>query len=329
MDQGTHNLRRAGNKPMTIERIPIADDREEWRTLRRKHVTASILAALPTFRCHPYRTPLSVYMEKRGVEFPERDNKVMRRGRIFEPAVPKAVSEERPQWHLEEVGAYYCDFQARTGASPDYFIFGDPRGRGVLQCKTLNRDAYEEDWLNGTMAPAWVVLQVRLETMMTEAAFGVIAGLTVESYDPQLALIEVPRDAVAEREIEKAIQDFWHDVDAGKEPDPVFGTDTDLIRKLTGREESGLTFDGRLRNDLPDMLEQRALLKARMKRDEARCTEIDDEIRFTMGAAESVVGLRNWGITYRTRTVSGYTVETKTRRQLDIRDKRPKEERPQ
>jgi predicted phage-related endonuclease len=315
----------------TISRLLLPDSErtDAWRALRQKHVTASIVAALPAFHCHPYKTPLKLYMEKRGLYLPERDNKVMRRGRIFEPAVPKAVSEERPEWCLEEVAAYFYDEQERVGATPDYWIFGDMRGRGVLQCKTLNRDAYETEWLDGTEAPRWIVLQVRLETMMTGAAFGAIAGLTVESYDPKLALIDVPREAAAEQEIMEAVRAFWHDVDAGNEPDPIYGADSEQIRRLTGQEQPGATFDAAGRNDLPDLLEQRALLKARMNRDEARCTEIEDEIRFTMGGAERIVGLPNWSITYKTRTRAARFVPANSWRQLDIRDKRPKQERPQ
>src|SRR5215467_5824874 len=219
--------------------LPDSQRTEAWKTLRQKHVTASILGALPAFRCHPYRTPLKVYMEKRGLELPEQDNKVMRRGRIFEPAVPKAVIEERPDWCLEEVKAYFYDEQERVGATPDYWLFGDMRGRGVLQCKTLHRDAYEDDWLGGTEPPRWIVLQTRLETMMTNAAFGMIAGLTIDSYDPKLALIEVPRNAAAEQEIKDAIRSFWRDVDAGKEPDPIYGADSEQIRRLTAKEQPG------------------------------------------------------------------------------------------
>ena len=313
-----------------INRIALDDiSHEEWLERRKKHVTASIVAALPAFRCHPYKTPLKLYMEKRGLEIPERDNKVMRRGRIFEPAVPKAILEEHPDLCLEEVAAYFYDDAERIGATPDYFVFGDPRGRGVLQCKTLTRDAYETDWLDGTEAPRWIVLQARFEAMMTEAAFGLIAGLTVESYDPKLALIDIPRDPAAEQEITNAIRAFWHDVDVGNEPSPIYGTDSDEIRRLMTKEQPGTVLDASGFNDLPEILAQRAVLKARMNRDKDRCQEIDDEIRFRMGTAEKIVGLPGWNVTNRTRTTAGYVVEERTARVLDIRDKRPKEERPQ
>jgi len=314
---------------MTIKRMPLPDGpNEEWRELRRKHVTASILGALPAFHCHDYRTPLRIYMEKRGLEIPERETKVMRSGRIFESSVSKAVAEERPEWHLEQVGAYYFDEDTRTGATPDYFIFGDPRGRGVLQAKTVDREKYEVDWLNGTLAPRWIELQVRLETMMTGAHFGAIAALTIERYDPKLGLIDVPRDAAAEEEIKEAIRSFWHDVEVGNEPDPIFGDDSEIIKRLTDKESAGAVLDARGHNDLPELLAQRAALKARMRKDDERCVEIDDEIRFRMGTAEKIVGLKGWSVTYRTRHVAGYTVEPRTGRQLDIRDHRPPEERP-
>ena len=311
-----------------IERRPIVP-REDWLCWHREHVTASVVAALPAFNCHPFVTPLRLYVEKRGLEFPERDSAVMRRGRWFEPAIPKAIAERRHDWTIEAPDTYFCDPELRLGATPDFLIFDDPRGLGVLQAKTVAPPVFERDWLGGTDIPRWIVLQIRLETMLTEAAFGVVGALLVDAYNPEIALLEVPRDPIEEQAILAANRQFWNDVADGKEPDPEFGKDSDLIRAMTPREIPGTSIDVGHNNELPAMLEQRANLIARMDQDKARCKAIEDEIRFLMGDAEIALGLPDWKITYRTSRVEGYTVKPREQRVLRIYDKRPLEQRPQ
>jgi len=135
---------------MTVEHRTITS-RDEWLRWRRQDVTASVVGAL--FGVHPYTTALRIYAEKRGVEFPDADNKTMRRGRWLEPAVATAVEEERPDWKLRAPRLYLRDPDLRLGCTPDYFIEGDPRGLGVLQCKTVAPSVYARDWLGGSEIP--------------------------------------------------------------------------------------------------------------------------------------------------------------------------------
>jgi predicted phage-related endonuclease len=77
---------------------------------------------------------------------------------------------------------------------------------------------------------------------------------------------------------------------------------------------------------LPEMLAERALLHARIDMDEARCKEIETEIKFLMRDAAVVTGLPDWKITWKTGIRKGYTVETKELRTLRIYDRRTNEE---
>jgi predicted phage-related endonuclease len=107
-----------------IERRPIIS-RTEWLEWRKPFVTASQVPAL--FGAHPYLTALKLYMEKSGVEFPEQDDPVMRRGRLLEPAVGLAVAEERPEWTIRPAKEFFCDNDRRIAATPDFFIEGEER----------------------------------------------------------------------------------------------------------------------------------------------------------------------------------------------------------
>jgi len=308
---------------MTVEHRTITS-RDEWLRWRRQDVTASVVGAL--FGVHPYTTALRIYAEKRGVEFPDADNKTMRRGRWLEPAVATAVEEERPDWKLRAPRLYLRDPDLRLGCTPDYFIEGDPRGLGVLQCKTVAPSVYARDWLGGSEIPLWVTLQALTEMMLADAAFGVVAALLVDAHAMDVAILEVPRHADSELKILVAVKNFWDAVGSGIEPDPNFSRDAEVIKALVPRDTSGKQIDFSGHNELPAMLEERAALMQHIKEGEARCGEIETQVKFLMGDAEIGNGLDGWRITYKVQDTKEYLVKARSSRVLRIKDKRPQAE---
>jgi predicted phage-related endonuclease len=301
-------------------------DRATWQSWRHQDVTASVVAALPRFACHPYVTPLRLFVEKSGVEFPEQDNKVLRRGRWLEPAVAKAVSELRPDWELQAPDVYLRSPPHRLGATPDFFIQSDPRGLGVLQCKSVAPVVFARDWLGGTELPMWIELQTSTEMMLADAAFGVVAALLVDPFNMDAAILEVPKDSGTEQTILDAVDAFWADIAAGKEPDPDFEQDRAAIEALRPREEPGKTLDLSGNNYIAEMLDQRADLLRRIKTDEARCEAVENELRFLAGDAETITGIDGFKITYKTVNKKSYTVPASSKRGLRIYDRREKEQ---
>jgi predicted phage-related endonuclease len=302
---------------MRVERREITD-RAQWLEWREDDVTASMVAALPRFACHPYVTPLRLYVEKAGINFPNKDNKVMRRGRWLEPAVARAVAEMRPEWVLSAPNVYLRSPVHRLGATPDYLIEGDQRGVGLLQCKTVAPAGYTYDWLEGTEIPEWIELQTLTEMMLSEAAFGAVAALRVDAFNMDVAIIEVARDPVKEAAIIAAVDAFWVDVVEGNQPDPDFALDRAEITALSPRETTGKLRDLSGHNQIGEMLERRAALHARIKIDSEKCEEIENEIRFLLGEAEAATGVDGWRITNRTTAFKGYTVQPRERRVLRI-----------
>jgi predicted phage-related endonuclease len=303
---------------MTIERRPIVD-RKQWLAWRRQDVTASTVAAL--FGCHPYLSALRVYIEKCGIEFPDNDNAAMRRGRLMEPAVGLAVAEEHPEWTIRTAREYLRAPELRFGASPDFYIDGDPRGLGVLQVKSAAPSVYDREWNDGP--PFWITLQTLSECILTDAAFGIAAALRVDAYDMTVAIHEIPRHADAEARILQAIAKFWNDVENGREPDPDYGKDADLLKIIAPREaaaDKAIDLSGN--NELPELLAERALLLARKKHDDERCKEIETEIKFLMRDAAIISGLPDWRISWKIEPRKGYTVEPSAPRVLRIYDKR-------
>jgi predicted phage-related endonuclease len=304
---------------MAIERRTIAT-REEWLEWRKQDVTASTVGAL--FNCHPYTTPLRLYAEKRGTEFLYEDNRAMRRGRWLEPAVAKAVEEERPSWRLEPASHYYRDPVRRLGATPDFYIHGDSRGLGVLQAKSVAPSVYAREWNDGAEAPLWILLQAVTEGMLVDAAFVAVAALLVDAHNMEVAIHEMPRNLAAEAKIVRAVEDFWTSVDQGIEPEPDFARDASTIRAMWRSEEPTSEIDLSGNNHIPALLEERALLKDSIKTAEERLEAIDSEIKYELKDAAVATGLNGWRVTYRTSHFKEYVVRARDVRILRITDQR-------
>jgi predicted phage-related endonuclease len=315
-----------------IESHPITS-REEWLTWRKQDVTASNLGAL--FGVHPYTTALRLYVEKRGVDFPDKDdNKVTRRGRWLEPAIGGAVAELRPDWTIKAPNVYLRDAALRLGATPDFYLYegidrhvfytteGIGLPHGVLQAKSVSPAVWHDEWLAGEELPRWIELQCRTEMLLTNATFGVVAVMLVDPFNMDVKLIGVPRDADIEHEIVDRVNSFWAQVEAGIEPTPDYGRDTAAIKALHPRETKGVTVDLSSNNYLPELLDERRGLKTNIDRATNRCTEIENELRYLLKDAEVGTGLDGWSITYKTQNVKGYTVEPRTQRPLIIKQRK-------
>jgi predicted phage-related endonuclease len=305
-----------------IESRPIID-RSTWLEWRKPYVGASQVPAL--FGAHPYLSALKLYLEKCGMEFDNTESSVMRRGRILEPAIGVAVEEEKPHWSLRSAKTFYFDPELKMSATPDFYIEGDPRGRGILQAKSAAPSVFQRDWHDGEVVPLWILLQATAEMILTDAAFGAVAVMSVSPFDLICSIHEIERHPSAEAKIISAIKKFWRDVAEGNEPEPDYGKDKDLLALLAPREASPDSIcDASGNNELPEILNERAILHERMKLDRARCDEIETQIKFLMRDAAVLKGVPGWRITWKTGTRQGYTVETKELRQLRILDQRDK-----
>ena len=306
-----------------VERHEITS-REAWLELRKQDVTASTIGAL--FNCHPYTTVLKLYAEKRGTEFVVEDNAAMRRGRWLEPAVAKAVEEMRPEWQLIPAKQYLRDPELKLGATPDFYIKGDPRGEAICQTKTVAPSVYARDWAGGVEVPLWIILQASVEAMLANASFIVIAALLVDAHNMDVSIHEMPRNLAAEQKIREAVVQFWRNVDRGIEPEPDFARDADVIKAMWRRESEPVRMiDLSGNNAFGHLLAERAILKDGIKSAAARCEDIESQLRYAMKDAAAVTGLDGWRITYKTSHFKEYTVAARDARVLRIMDHREKQ----
>jgi len=308
---------------MSIQRLAITS-REQWLEWRKQDITASVVGAL--FNCHTYTTPLRLYAEKRGTEFIVEDNLAMRRGRWLEPAVAKAVEEKMPHWRLEPSKEYLRDPDLRIGATPDFTIHGDPRGKGILQAKSVAPSVYAREWNDGNEVPLWIILQAVQEGMLAEADFVVVAALLVDAHNMDVAIHDLgARNLAAEAKIKSAVATFWQNVQLGIEPDPDFIKDADTVKAMWRAEkDKDAEVDLSGNNRIPALLDQRTILKERIKEAETNIDAIDTEIKFEMKDAAVATGLDGWRVTYKTTHVKEYTVKARDQRVLRVTDQRGK-----
>jgi predicted phage-related endonuclease len=305
-----------------IERIPVTD-RDSWLAMRKKDVTASVVGAL--FGCHPYESALRVFLDKTGESEPEEPNEMLQWRLILESAVGAAVELKRPGWKIVKATEYLRDPAARIGATPDFYIHGDPRGLGVLQAKTVAPKQFREDWQDDT-PPFWIALQNATELMLEErAAFGAVAALVISPYKLECPIYHIPRHPGVESRIREAVAQFWMNVDFGNVPEPDYSKDADLIAALAPEPIEGKRIDLTGDNMLPGLLAERADLKARAKSAEERVEEIDAEIKHKMGDAE-LATIAGFALTYKTQHRKGGFVAPSSSRVLRVTDHRPKEE---
>ncbi len=307
---------------MNVERIPITD-RAQWLALRSQDCTASTIAAL--FGCHPYETALGLYIAKSGFEVSEPDNAVLRRGRLLEGAVALAVEEQRPDWRIEKATEYFRDPAARIGATPDFFVHGDPRGLGIIQAKTVAPSVFKRQWTD-TGPPFWIALQAATEMMLTGATWGAVAALVVDPFRLDCHIYEVPRHEGVEKRIRAAVAKFWSDVEAGREPEPDYGADAELIAAMYPAETPAKTIDLTGDNYAATLLAERAEIKARMKVDETRCREVEAEIKHKLADAEIATIGGDWRVSFRVQHRKAYSVAASSSRVLRITDSRPTRE---
>jgi predicted phage-related endonuclease len=310
-----------------IERIPIENTKtglDAWLGLRKRDITASSVGAL--FACHPYQTTLGLYTQKCGLDLPEPDTAMLEWRLILESAVGASVARQRPGWKIVKATEYLRDPDLRLGATPDFYILGDPRGLGILQAKTIAPAVFKKTWTDDT-PPLWIALQNTTELMLDgNAAFGAVACLIIDPWKCECPIYEVPRHAGAEQRIREAVAKFWDDVRNNREPAPDYARDAEVIAAMSPVEKPGKTIIFSGDNELPIILAERAGLKGRIKVDEDRCKAIETEVKHKMGDAEiGVAG--DFTLTFRTQNRKAYSVVATSFRPLRVIDKRPAQDK--
>jgi predicted phage-related endonuclease len=298
-------------------------DRDAWRDLRRRDVTASEIAGLLP-GIHPYATPYGLWAVKTGrlVSDDDIETPAMARGRALEPLAAQFAAEQLPgaRVELNNLG-YWRDPQSRIGATPDLLVENE-RGFGVVQLKSVEPSIYARNWHDGE-PPVWIALQALTEARLTGAAWTAVGVLRV-GHGVNFDLVPIPVHDGMWARLKAETATFWRMVELGTPPPPDFGRDAATIAALNATVDNAsidLSDDGEL---IAAVIERERLKKATRDFD-ARAAELEGLIRHKAGS-NAIVLAGDYRLTLREERRAGYTVPPGVRRPLRIKRIRETEE---
>lgn len=259
--------------------------KEEWLAERRKHVTATDIAAL--FGVDPYRSAVDVWMNKTQGREDDFTNLRMESGKALEPLIKATYTKQTGN---ELVGCY--DYQ--MGIMEDEHISCTPDDllvncEGGLECKW---NVYTSIYAKGT--PDTVRIQCAVGMMVYELEKWDLAVMTPWD-DDSIEVYELFREENAETKIKARVKDFWENhVLTGVAPDPVVPGDS---VKLWPKSDEKV-----LESDAPELIELATnviSLGTAEKQIKDKREGIKERLRASMGTAERMV-LPGYKITFKT-----------------------------
>lgn len=183
--------------------------RAEWLADRQTGIGGSDIAAI--LGMSKWRTPLDVYLDKRGESAPQDENEAMHWGNVHEAAI--RAHYEAVTGRTVTVPGMIRGEAASNVANLDG-ITNDGR---ILEIKTAR---YPDGWGEpGTdQVPMHYLLQVQWYMFITGLQ---VADVAVLIGGNEFRLYEVPADSELQATMEEAAADFWQCVVNGTPPAPV------------------------------------------------------------------------------------------------------------
>ena len=313
-------LMAANSIPPGVVRM-TPSNREAWSKLRENDVTASDIAAL--FGQHEYKSRNKLWKIKTGAAAPDEENWFMELGAATEPLAINKFAELHPDWTIIGLGNefYYRDPAARVGCTPDAIaIRPDRPGFGIIQIKTASGFG-EKKWTDASgesYCPTWIALQAMTETVLTGASWGVVGALMISN--GKIVEVETPVIPEVFESMKTSVAEFWKSVDANEEPPFDPAKDSKAILSMFA-DDNAQTIDLSANNRLPELLDQREILKeieARASQAEKDRKAIDVEIIMLMGNAAAAVIADGRIISAKTTRRKGYTVNDTSYRTVRI-----------
>lgn len=270
---------------------------ESWIEYRKKGIGGSDAGAICGL--NPYRSQMSVYIDKTQSQNDEIDNEAMRQGRDLEQYVADRFCEETGKKVRRSNSIFYNADHPIMLANVDRLVVGENAG---LECKTAS--AYSDGKWAGDEIPESYQVQCHHYMAVTGADAWYIACVILGK---RFIWRRIERDEGLISMLIKIEEDFWKDhIECRNMPDPDGSKACDeIIKKYYPRSKSEnkielIGFDEKLkrRQDIDALQDKLAIEKK----------TIDQEIQLYMGDAETAENDRyqvSW------RTVSSCRIDTK------------------
>lgn len=235
--------------------VLATSDRAAWLQQRRAGIGGSDVAAI--LGMSPWRTPLEVYLDKRGEAAPDFDNESMIWGRALEPVIRQQYAERTGREVAVPASILVHPKHEFMLANLDG-VTDDDR---VLEVKTARSG---QDWGEPGSAEIPEVYALQVQHYLAVTGF-VVADVAVLIGGSDFRIYEVPADPELQGLMIEAEATFWQRVIDGNPPDPVSFAEAQLRfgrSAATGAVEAD-TYVITAVNELRDVRGQLKALEAR------------------------------------------------------------------
>jgi len=257
----------------------------EWLDFRNKGIGGSDVAAI--MGISKYRTPVEVWMEKRGLKEPAdlSDKEAVEWGNRLESIVRDKFAETHPELMVMELPASLVSRERPWAhANLDGCVKNGDGEWGVLEIKTVGKNR-EKDWADGV--PDYYLTQVTHYLSVTGWKYAWVAALIGGQHYVEF---KVMRDEDDVAMVESAVDTFWNDcVVGGALPQIVGGsTESGALLDLFGAESSEYVQPENA-NHFDTLVHDYQEAKACEKKYAEQAKRIANDIRAVVGSAKGAV----------------------------------------
>jgi putative phage-type endonuclease len=279
--------------------------RDDWLKWRRQGIGSSDIP--PLLGLSKYRTPLQVYMEKRG-ELPDDEETWdgARLGLMMEPVARSILARERPDVKVVEGQVALSRAQHPWQRATVDFLAevsglggGEGGGRLVIEVKTSN-----ELWSD---LPTWVAVQVQWQLHVARCPRALVVQIVTGR---GWRIFDVERDDDTIEVLLLAASEMWERIENG-EPPKASPLDSKPLSRVP-------VVEGATAEVAPEMVARVALARHDAKLAKVVLDEAEAELKAALGDAE-------WGMVEGEPIVSfkqidrdGYTVKPTSYRRLEL-----------
>jgi hypothetical protein len=212
------------------------------------------------------------------------------------------------------------------GATPDgAAIIPGLDGVTVIQTKVIARPVFDAYWrsnpddeYSSIVPPLAYQLQTLTETMLADAARGLIVALVVDTFKWDLYAIPLDRNAPAEAVIRDRVSSFWRNhLDTGIQP-PIDAERDEQVVKLLFPQDNGIEIDLSRDNEMPDLVQDLEDARRMKKSADESEGKAKTAIAGKMGEAAFARLSDGRRVSHKTQSRAGYVVEPSTFRVMRV-----------
>lgn len=287
---------------------------EEWLAERKKYIGASEVSAV--LGVNPWKSPLSLYLEKIGVVDGKVENEHIEFGKQMEGPIREWFPKKFEKAEGIKIDVRPFPYTLRhpahefLSATPDGCMDHPQYGIGGIEIKTTSEQLWR-DWEADNL-PDYHYIQVQAQLLVTGWNYAYIVALVGKKLVWKL----IQRNEEIMRIIVDRCSDFWRNNVLKLVPPAPAGleSDFDALKALYPFEARGKVVE---LHDCQDIYDEYKALAVEIKEREARQAIIKQVLQAAMGDAETaLIGKKK--ATWKLIERKGYVVEPSVSRQFRI-----------